>query len=139
VILPLLDGPEGRRVVMIRNRRPAVGKVLWELPAGTLEPPEAPETCAARELAEETGYRAATIEPLGRFYTTPGMTDELMWAFVATGLSEVGQRLEADEDLAVEPVAPGRVLAMIDSGELMDGKSVASILLAQRRGLLGPG
>jgi ADP-ribose pyrophosphatase len=145
VILPLLDetaeGRQGRspKVVMIRNRRPAVGQTLWELPAGTLEPPEPPETCAARELEEETGYRAATIPALGRFYTTPGMTDELMWAFIATELTPVGQRLEADEDVTVEALAPERVLGMIDAGEIMDGKTIASILLAQRRGLIGAG
>ncbi len=139
VILPLLEGAGGPRIVMIRNRRPAVGKTLWELPAGTLEPPEAPELCAARELMEETGYAAATIEPLGRFYTTPGMTDELMWSFVARGLREVGQRLEADEEMTVEPVKPERVLEMIDTGEIMDGKTIASVLLAWRRGLFAGG
>lgn len=137
MILPLLDGPEGRRIVMIRNRRPAVGATLWELPAGTMEPPEAPSSCAARELVEETGYEAATIEPLGRFYSTPGMTDEVMWSFVATGLRQVGQRLEADEEMTVEAVSPRLVLEMIDRGEIMDGKTIASVLLGHRRGLLG--
>jgi ADP-ribose pyrophosphatase len=140
VILPILDTPAGQRIVMIRNRRPAIGpapgKVLWELPAGTLEPPEPPEQCAARELVEETGYRAATLVPLGRFYTTPGMTDELMWPFVATGLVEVGQKLEADEDLTVEAIESGRAMEMMDRGDLMDGKSMLALLLAQRRGLL---
>jgi ADP-ribose pyrophosphatase len=137
VILPLLEGPEGVRIVLIHNRRPAVGAVLWELPAGTLEPPEAPDACAARELVEETGYEAATIRPLGRFYSTPGMTDEVMWAYAATGLRQVGQRLEADEDMTVEARDPRRVLEMIDRGEIMDAKTIASVLLAQRQGLLG--
>lgn len=125
---------------MIHNRRPAIGpppgKQLWELPAGTLEPPEPPEQCAARELIEETGYRAATLRPLGRFYTTPGMTDELMWAFIATGLEQIGQALEADEDLTVEAMEPRRVLAMMDRGDLLDAKTMLSLLLAQRLGLL---
>lgn len=140
VILPLLGSPPAQRIVMIHNRRPAIGpppgKQLWELPAGTLEPPEPPEQCAARELIEETGYRAATLRPLGRFYTTPGMTDELMWAFIATGLEQIGQALEADEDLTVEAMEPRRVLAMMDRGDLLDAKTMLSLLLAQRLGLL---
>jgi ADP-ribose pyrophosphatase len=133
VIVPLLPGAN---VVLIRNDRFAVGKTLYELPAGTLSPGEPPDACAARELEEETGYRAATLAPLGRFYTTPGMTDELMWAFLATGLRHVGQRLEEDEALTVEVVGMDRALQMIDSGELMDAKSMLALLVAHRRGLL---
>lgn len=135
-ILPLLDTPEGRRVIMVRNQRIAVGRAILELPAGTLEPMEKPEDCAPRELAEETGYQADRIEFLAKFYTSPGMSDEMMWAFIATGLRHVGQRLEAGEDITVEPVEPARALAMIDSGEIVDGKTVATLLIADRRGLL---
>jgi ADP-ribose pyrophosphatase len=137
VILPLLDGPGGDpRVVLIQNHRPAVAKALYELPAGTLEKGEPPEACAARELIEETGYRAATLTPLGRFYTSPGMSDELMWAYAATGLTEVGQELEEDENLTVHPVGAREAIRMIDSGELIDGKSMLTILLGLRRGLI---
>lgn len=136
VILPLLDGPDGRQVVLIRNTRIALDASIYELPAGTLEPMEKPEECAPRELAEETGYEAATFEPLGRFYTTPGMTDELMWAFVATGLSPGRQRLEPDESMTVETVPAGRALEMIDSGELRDAKSMLALLVGARRGML---
>src|SRR5204862_8019410 len=90
-------------------------------------------------LEEETGFRAATLDPLTRFYTTPGMTDELMWAYIARDLTPVGQRLEPDERMTVHAMdAPG-ALAMIGSGELMDGKSIQTLLLAWRRGLLGSG
>jgi ADP-ribose pyrophosphatase len=136
VILPILDDPAGPRVVLIRNRRVALGKEIYELPAGTLEPMEKPEECAARELAEETGYEAATLTPLGRFYTTPGITDELMWAFLGTGLRPVGQSLEADESLTVELATPERALAMVESGELMDAKSMLTLLLAKRGGMI---
>src|SRR5690554_1307577 len=71
LVIPLLAGDQ---VVMIRNRRYSVDRELLELPAGTLEPPEPPQACAARELEEETGYRAAVIEPLCKFYTSPGFT-----------------------------------------------------------------
>lgn len=128
-----LDGEA--HVVLIRNDRFAVERVLWEIPAGTLEPGERPEGAAARELAEETGYEAGDIVPLAAFFTTPGMTDELMHAFAATRLREVGQRLEEDESIEVEPRPLTQVLEMIDDGELVDAKSIASILIAQRRGV----
>ena len=135
VVVPILD--DGR-IVLIRNHRVALGEGvrLWECCAGTMEPPEEPILCAGRELIEETGYRAATLSPLGWFYTTPGLTDERMHAFVATGLTHVGQDLEDDESIAVELVPAARVLDMIASGELRDAKSMLAILLAQRAGHL---
>jgi ADP-ribose pyrophosphatase len=139
VIVPVLDSPEGRQIVMVRNFRPVLGssgKTIWELPAGTREPDEPVEVGAHRELAEETGYRADHLTALGRFYTTPGMTDEVMWAFAAFGLTHTGQRLEADEWMSVEHVPVGRALAMIDSGDLADAKSMLALLTAARRGLL---
>lgn len=132
VILPVLD--DGR-LVLIRNIRPSVDRALFELPAGTLEA-EPPEACASRELIEETGYRAATLAPLGRFYTSPGMSDELMWAFIATGLVHVGQDLEADERITVVEMPPAVVLGMMDAGELVDAKSMLTVLWAVRRGLI---
>lgn len=134
-VVPLLEGGE-QRVVLIRNWRISVEKWLYEIPAGTLEKGERPEKCAARELEEETGYRAATLELLCRFYTSPGLSDELMWVYAATGLVEVGQRLEENELVTVHPVAADKALAMMDSGELVDSKSIAGLLVAQRRGLL---
>lgn len=133
VIVPILDG---RRLVMIRNRRIAVGDTLLEFPAGTLDQSEPPDACAKRELIEETGYSAATLRPLGWFYTTPGLTDEMMHAFVATGLTHVGQRLEEDESITVEPIGVAEALRMADSGNLIDGKSIVALFLAHRRGLL---
>jgi len=136
VIVPVLTGAQGPEVVMIRNRRFTVGRELWEFPAGTLEPPEPPEQCAARELEEEAGFRAGRLEQLGRFLTTPGMTDELMHAYLASDLSPTGQRLMEDEEIRVEVVPVSKALAMIDRGELVDAKSMLALFLALRRGLL---
>ncbi len=137
VILPVLETTgQPARVVLIRNLRQAVGKVLWELPAGTRDGDEDPARCAARELIEETGYQAATLQPLCRFHTSPGLSDEWMHAFVARGLTHVGQRLEPDEDLTVHPLPIDDGLALIDSGELVDCKSMAVLLFARRRGLI---
>lgn len=132
-VLPILD--DGR-LVLVRNDRFAVGELMLELPAGTIDVDEDPAVCAARELREETGYEAATIEPLGRFHTTPGLTDELMHAYVARGLREVGQQLEADEELSVEIHLPSAVFGMIDRGEMTDAKSILTVLLAARRGVI---
>jgi ADP-ribose pyrophosphatase len=129
LVLPLMD--DGR-VVMIRNQRFAVGKELWELCAGTLEPGEDPEVCAARELIEETGYEAKNIEKLCEFYTSPGMTNELMRVFTAKDLTHVGQRLEATEQIQVELRRWPDVLEMVRTGEIVDGKTIAGILFYER-------
>lgn len=134
VIVPLLDSGG---LVMIRNLRAASRGWLLEFPAGTMEPPEPADQCAGRELIEEGGYRATKLVSLGWFYTTPGLTDERMHAFVATGLTHVGQELQADERIVVEHVPVAEALRMADSGELLDGKSIVALLLAHRRGLLG--
>jgi ADP-ribose pyrophosphatase len=124
VALPVLD--DGR-FVMIRNDRFAVDERLLELPAGMLEAGEDPAACAARELTEETGYAAGRIEPLGMFYTGPGTTDERMFAFLATELTDGPQALEAYEEITVELVGPEAARRMIRDGTLHDGKSIAAL------------
>lgn len=125
VLLPLLaDG----RIVMIKNTRFTVERTLWELPAGTRDPSEPVLSCAARELEEETGYRASTLTPLLEFYPAPGVSNERMHAFVATGLSPVAQRLDQTEQIEVFPLAKDEVLAMIRRGEIEDAKSIAVLL-----------
>jgi ADP-ribose pyrophosphatase len=149
VVVPILD--DGR-VVLIRNYRLALaadggqGQWLWECCAGTVERSrglggqflggELPEVCAARELVEETGYRADSLCPLGSFWTTPGLTNERMHAFVATGLSPVGQSLEQDEFIRVEAFPPADVRRMIDRGDLCDAKSMLAYLMAVGKGYI---
>lgn len=135
-VLPLLAEGASVRVVFVRNERFTVGRRLLELPAGTMEAGEAPTACAGRELIEETGYRAERLEALASFYTTPGMTDERMHAFVASGLSHVGQRLEEDERMTVELVGVAEALEMAAGGAIEDGKTALTLLLAARRGVL---
>ncbi len=139
VILPVLDRGNGPEIVLIRNYRIAIGDWCTELPAGTRDRDEPVEVCAARELEEETGYTAATIRPLFRFHTTPGLTDELMHAFIATGLTHVGQRLEADERLTVHPTPVSEVWNLVDRGEITDGKTLVALLAAARSGLIPQG
>jgi len=125
LILPLMD--DGC-VVLIKNERFAVGKSLWELPAGTLEPAEGPAKCAARELIEETGYEAKRIEKLAEFYTTPGFCTEKMWAYVAQDLTHVGQDLDESERIEVHPTPWDKAMAMTRDGEIVDGKTMTALL-----------
>lgn len=120
------------RVALIRNYRVAVGETVWELPAGTLEPPEEPAATAARELQEETGYRAARLEPLGRLLMSPGILNERMHLFAATELTPGPTALEQGEEIETHLFAWEAALEMIDGGEICDAKSVAALLLWER-------
>jgi ADP-ribose pyrophosphatase len=131
VILPLL--PDGQ-VCLIRNQRIAVCQTLIELPAGTLEPDEDPAVTAARELTEETGYRAERIEKLGAWLMSPGILNERMHVFVATGLTPGPTALEAGEQIEPLEVSWSQALAMVQSGEIVDAKTVAAILFFDRFG-----
>jgi ADP-ribose pyrophosphatase len=129
VIVPLLnDG----RVCLIRNWRIAVGQRLIELPAGTLEPPEPPEVTAARELTEETGHRAAKIELLHAFYLSPGILDEKMHLYLATGLTAGEAAREEGEEIENWILPWDEAVAMIFRGEIRDAKTIVGLLWVDR-------
>jgi ADP-ribose pyrophosphatase len=126
MLIPWLDE---EHVVLVRQFRYAVGQALLELPAGLLDRPgEAIESCAQRELREETGYRAAHLEKVVTFYTTPGFTDEVIHCFRATGLTPEAGEDEADERLEVVPMAHTEALELIRRGEIRDGKTILGLL-----------
>ncbi len=128
-VLPLLsDG----RVVLIRQYRPAGGGMVWEIPAGRLEPGESPENCVLRELQEEIGYRAGRIEKLGEMLTAVGFCDEVVHLYVARDLTPVERALEPDEYIEVVPVCLAEALRMLARGEIPDGKTQLSLLLFQQ-------
>ena len=126
IVLPVLDDGS---IALIRNVRFAVGESLWELPAGLLDDGEDPALCAARELTEETGFTAGRITKLGRFYTGPGTTDEVMHAYLAESLSRGPQRLETYEEITVHVLPQAKVREMTLNGEIHDGKTIAALAL----------
>jgi ADP-ribose pyrophosphatase len=125
VILPIMD--DGR-ALLISNHRIAVGCDLLELPAGTIDPPEPAIECARRELAEETGYTAAEMAPLVSFYSSPGICNELLHAFVATGLTAGDSALEPGEWIEPAPMKLEESLAAIEAGRITDGKTIVTLM-----------
>lgn len=130
VVVPLR---EDGCVLLERQFRYPVGRVLLELPAGKLDPGESPQLCARRELAEETGQAATEWRPLARFFSAPGFCDEVMHCFVATGLTPVdGARPDEDERIDVVAMPLADAIARVDSGEICDAKTIAALLLTAR-------
>ncbi len=132
VIIPVFDD---NTVALVRQFRHAAGKYLLEIPAGTLEKGEDPQTGAVRELEEEIGVTAGKIEKLSEFYISPGFLTEKMYLFLATGLTETSQKLEADELLTIERSTFPRAFEMIQNGEIEDAKTIVGLMLARDRGL----
>jgi len=118
-------------VLLVRQYRHAVGDWLLEVPAGKLDPGEPPETCAAREVEEETGHRPGGLVELGWIFTTPGFTDERIWLFLATELTPSAQDLQHDEVLTVERLPLDEAVRMAARGEIHDAKSVCALLRAR--------
>jgi ADP-ribose pyrophosphatase len=127
VIVPLTTDDQVR---MVRQYRSAIREYLLELPAGTLEPGESPEEAAPRELAEETGDRAMHWQQLAGFYTVPGICDEYLHLFLATGLSQGETNLERDEFIEVVTLPLDEALDMVARGEIRDAKTMIGLLLA---------
>ncbi len=134
-VVPFLDADT---ILLVRQYRHAAGGFLLEIPAGKLDPGEAPERCAARETAEETGYRPGRLDKLGAILTTPGFTDEIIHLYAGFDLAPVESALELDECLTLEPWPFAEALAMIERGEIQDAKTMSALLLAARRWPAGP-
>ena len=129
-VVPFLDND---RILLLRQYRYAAGGDIWEIPAGKLDPGEPPETCALRELEEETGYRAGRLERTGEILTSPGFTDERIHLFCAYDLEPGRLQHGSAELIEIHERAFEEVLEMIDRGEIIDAKSIVALHHAERR------
>jgi ADP-ribose pyrophosphatase len=128
-VVPLLgDG----RVVLLRQYRHAVRETLWEIPAGKLDRGESLETCAVRELKEETGYSASELISIGTICVTPGYSDERIHLYVARGLTAGSQELQANETIYCTELPFAEAVRMAEEGEISDAKTAIALLRARR-------
>lgn len=121
-VLLIKDG----NVLLVKQFRYLYGKSIYEIPAGKLNDGEEADIAASRELEEETGYRAEIV-PLLRIYPSPGYTDEVIHIFLAEKYEFVGQKLDEGEFLDCEFIPLGKVIRMIENGEICDAKTVSAV------------
>lgn len=132
-VVPMVDATTA---LLVRQYRAAVDAELLEIPAGKLDVAgEGPEATARRELAEEVGRAAGSLELLAEFHNSPGFCDERSWVYLAADLRAVPHDRQGIEEahLAMEEVDLGQVPAMIADGRLRDAKTIIGLLLALRR------
>ena len=120
VIVPLFAD---NTIALVRQYRHPAGRYLLELPAGSIDEGETPEAAALRELEEELGVRAATIERLSEFFVSPGFLQEKMWVYLATDLSDSSQQLDDDEIVEIVRLPFAQALRMIANEEIEDAKT----------------
>jgi ADP-ribose pyrophosphatase len=128
VIMPVDDTGTEARVLLARQYRHPAEDVLWELPAGRIDPGEDALAGAKRELVEETGYTASHWERILFFYASPGFLDETMAVYLATGLKRGAAQPEEDELISKRFFPLSSAVRMVMNGALRDGKTIASVL-----------
>ncbi len=130
-IIPFLSDNE---IILIQQYRHAVGELIYEIPAGTLDKGESFLACAGRELEEETGYKAGTLEPLIILYPSPGILSEAMHVFKATNLVKTQTNFQADESIkGLLTIKFNEALALVKKGVIRDAKTVCGILMCATR------
>lgn len=122
---------EDNCVILVKQFRKAVNRMLLEIPAGKLEVNEEPRETAIRELKEETGYEAEKLKYLLEFYTSPGYTNEKIYLFLASGLIYGEQDLDEGEFCEIEKYNIDELTKMIDRGEIIDSKTIIGINIAK--------
>ena len=132
-VVPIL--PDGS-IIFVKQFRYPMGTVMYEIPAGKIDSGEDPDTCAVRELSEETGYEADDWQYLGVIATTPGFTNEVIYLYAATGLHRHAQHTDEDEFISVEVIPKDKILPMIEDGTLYDAKSLAALGILAMKGKL---
>lgn len=129
-IVPITD--DGK-VVLVKQYRKAAKDFLLEIPAGKLEYNEDPLECVRRELKEETGYKSENIEFLCEMYPSPGYTEEKIFIYLARDLIEGEMDLDEGEYIEVEKIELDKFMDMVNSKEIIDGKTITGILMAQNK------
>ena len=128
-VIPITDDGE---VIFVNQFRYALDRVTLEVPAGKLEKGEDPMEAALRELSEETGITAEKIEPLDALYTSPALIDEIIYMYIATGLSQGEQHLDDDEFVNAVKIPLDEAIDMVMSGRILDAKTQLIILKAAK-------
>lgn len=116
-------------IYLVKQYRTAAAKIMYEIPAGKLEKGEDAKTCAFRELEEEVGLKASSLDFIYAFYPTPGYSSEIIYIYYADDFTKTKQHLDKDEFIEVETVSLDKAVEMIKNGEIIDGKTVVAILL----------
>jgi ADP-ribose pyrophosphatase len=131
----IVPRPAPDRLILIRQFRPVIQRWLWELPAGSLDPGETPDTAVVRECEEEIGLTPKRVTPLGSWYPTPGFCDEVMHFYLCEELATPEGPIARDEDEQIEPatVSVEDVRAMIADGRVVDMKTVVGLALLDAR------
>lgn len=128
-VIPITDDGE---IIFVNQFRYALNRVTLEVPAGKLEKGEDPMEAALRELSEETGVTAEKIEPLDALYTSPALIDEIIYMYIATGLSQGEQHLDDDEFVNAVKIPLDEAIDMVMTGKIMDAKTQLIILKAAK-------
>lgn len=127
-IIPIIDD---NKMIMVKQYRKAVEKIMLEIPAGILEVTEEPREAALRELKEETGYDAEKLKYIMEFYTSPGYCDEKIYLFLAENLKEGEIDLDPEEAVEHEIYSIEELVKMVNRGEIVDSKTIIGINIAQ--------
>ncbi|MFR0018452.1 MAG: NUDIX hydrolase [Paraclostridium sp.] len=122
---------DDNKVLLVRQFRKAIEKVLWEIPAGKLEQGESPKDCAIRELKEETGYSANNMKLIHKFYTSSGFSNQKIYVYLATDLEKGECCLDEDEFLELHEVSLNDAYEMINKNDIEDAKTSIGLLLAK--------
>jgi ADP-ribose pyrophosphatase len=135
-LLPMVDA---NHICLQKNFRYSANRTLIEVPAGTIDPGESPEATAVRELAEETGYRAARITPLADWWVSPGVLTERMFLFLCEDLKPGPTEHQPDEQIENLVLPWDEAVNMAIDGRIEDAKTIVSLLLYDRRDRAGRG